>query len=57
MVVSEISENGEFKGDTHGAEFGKGVGGNFEDEKFGTLIGDGADATIESKSVYSGHVV
>ena len=54
--MGKIGKNGDLEGDAESAELGEGVRGDFEDEKFGATIGDFTDATVESKSIHSGHV-
>ena len=56
VVVGEIGKNGDLEGNTESTKLGEGVRGDFEDEKFGATIGDFTDATVESKSIYGGHV-
>ena len=56
MLVSEVGEDGDFDRDTEGAEFGESVGGDFEDEEFGALVGDLPNALVQGKSINSGHM-
>ena len=56
MFVSDVSHDSDFKIETESAKLSKSMGGDFEDEKFGTTICDSTDPMIEGNRVDCGHV-
>ncbi len=54
--MGKVGEDGNFDRDAEGAELDESVGGGFEDEEFGTGVGDGTDALVEDFDAFGGHV-